>query len=643
MKKLFSFVLIACMFATFIIVPASAEIVSDDITSDVLFLYDMDMEELGIDLIKDNASFVGSSSFTTNTTAVDPGGYNLVDNRSLAYTLTDGTIINKSFSMLWMNNPSTDSGVAVNDAKLGYTFNVETAGTYEFIFVMTAVRTTEEAAQRGFGYSIDSSSKKLVNIDNAISMAYSYTYSYSDMVFNGKGDSYFQPGYVYGITADLTVGAHTLDFYHYEDWGANGRPNYGGFYYQPVTDAAQNGTCGDNLNWSIIDKTLIIGGQGNMATYPDAYSTPWGFASSEIEQVLIQKDVTGISEYTFKGYTNLKKVVLGNSLSTFPASGFDGCNALETLVAAGNITGITSDSFKDKSLKTLIMKNAGTDAFTPDMVKQCSTLENLTVVGTISELSSEMFSTATELKTINLAVSDLTAGIPANLFKDCTKLETISITGDVGTIGDSAFEGCSALANFNVTGNITSIGNNTFKGCSSFETFKFFLYSNITSIGESAFEGCTALTSFKPGKTITTIGANVINGCTAVTDIELKDAVTSIGDNAFTGCTALENFKYGGTVEQWKALVGTQTVIDNTVTVACSDGDVTPTGVMLDTTAVDDTTAPSTPSSTTAPNANDTTATTNESGCSCGSSSIFIAISTMISGMAVLVFTKKKI
>ncbi len=640
MKKILATILVVCMFATMFIIPTSAEVVSDDITADVKFLYDIDMEEFGLDIIKTGAQFIGSSSFTNNNTGKDPGGFNLVDNRKPNYTLTDGTEVNKNFSMIWLNDPTTESGVAANDAKLEYTFNVPTAGTYEFVFIVTAERKTEEAQQRGFGYDIDGANKKLVNIDSVISMSYGYTYSYSDMVFTEKGDKNFQPGYVYGITADLTAGEHKVNFYHYEDWAAAGRPNFGGIYVQPYTANTDviGGKCGDNATWTIQDNTLIIGGTGDMDTYSSENATPWSSRSSTIEQVLVQKDVTSISEYTFKGYTNLKKVVLGNSIAAFPATGFAGCTGLETVLIPGNITGIDENTFKESNLKTLIMKNAGENAFTPAVIKNCTNLENLTVQGEISALSSDMFANCANLKSVNISVAPLTSGLPANFFKGLTKLETVSLKGDIGAIGDSAFEGCTALKNINVVGDVTSIGNKAFKDCTSLEKFEFLVFNKVTSIGESAFEGCTALKDAKPTASVTTIGANAFKGCTAMTKVELKKELTSIGAGAFEGCTAITDFKFGGETSAWQALVADKNVVAESVTINCSNGDITPAGVVVDTTTPPTTTVPPT---TNAP-ATTTQKPDDSSGCSCGKSSVFITIAAFVSAVGVIVFTKKK-
>ena len=96
-------------------------------------------------------------------------------------------------------------------------------------------------------------------------------------------------------------------------------------------------------------------------------------------------------------------------------------------------------------------------------------------------------------------------------FKGCTALNTLAysydgvsatlsrenyITHPSGTLNDSVYEGCTAIQNVYVRYILSNgLGNCAFKDCTSLQTAS--ISSGCKFIGESAFEGCTALTSVK--------------------------------------------------------------------------------------------------------------------------------------------------
>ena len=43
----------------------------------------------------------------------------------------------------------------------------------------------------------------------------------------------------------------------------------------PVARAAESGSCGENLTWSLEDGTLTITGSGAMTDFPESAMAPW--------------------------------------------------------------------------------------------------------------------------------------------------------------------------------------------------------------------------------------------------------------------------------------------------------------------------------------------------------------------------------
>ena len=70
-------------------------------------------------------------------------------------------------------------------------------------------------------------------------------------------------------------------------------------------------------------------------------------------------------------------------------------------------------------------------------------------------------------------------------FYNCGALESVTFSGNVGSIGDTAFGFCDALENVTFSGNIDSIGSYAFRNCDGLKTVTF--SGNVGSIGKYAF------------------------------------------------------------------------------------------------------------------------------------------------------------
>lgn len=152
--------------------------------------------------------------------------------------------------------------------------------------------------------------------------------------------------------------------------------------------------------------------------------------------------------------------------------------------------------------------------------------------------------------------------VKANAFKDCSKLKTVTVKGNVTKIGKQAFSGCVKLSKVSMGNKITEIGIKAFYGCKRLTTVKLStgltlideyafgkckalkkitIPSKVTKIGEGAFYKCTKLKTLKLGKSLKTIGAKSFYGCTALTKVTIPSKVTTIGSKAFYSCKNLKS------------------------------------------------------------------------------------------------------
>ena len=114
--------------------------------------------------------------------------------------------------------------------------------------------------------------------------------------------------------------------------------------------------------------------------------------------------------------------------------------------------------------------------------------------------------------------------IPANTFKRCSSITSVSISDNVEAIGDYAFDSTSVV--------------------------EIAVPDNVKTIGEFAFVRCKFLTSVTLGS-VKVIRGNTFYDCTALADVTFSDSVEIIETLAFRGCKSLAQVRLpeGATIQ----------------------------------------------------------------------------------------------
>lgn len=208
------------------------------------------------------------------------------------------------------------------------------------------------------------------------------------------------------------------------------------------------------------------------------------FANQEIED-------EETLEYYKVGFSNLKKVILGNN----------------TVIEEGAFSGvaITELAFSD------------------------------TIATNISGFASTV--TTVDLSSVTT--------IGDGAFQGFAQLNTIKNFEGVTSIGSFAFSGCTGLTNIDLS-NVTSIGASAFGGCTGLSSVNL---SKVTTIGASAFQNCgnplkrKGLQNVVWSESLTEFPAEVFYGCAMLESVTNLDSATVIGDYAFYNCSSLNGTK----------------------------------------------------------------------------------------------------
>ena len=175
---------------------------------------------------------------------------------------------------------------------------------------------------------------------------------------------------------------------------------------------------------------------------------------------------------------------LGNRTDWFVDLGADKIAQIEKIVIGDGITGIGQYCFQSKTastsytnLKEVVLadsvKTIGKGAFGSDSALNKINLENITSVGMAAFAKCA-------LEQVNFSSASIE--INTNAFKGCSSLNTVKAK-EISCLGESAFENCTALKSFEYEGTITNISKRAFAG-TGLTSFRF---GDVESIGLMAF------------------------------------------------------------------------------------------------------------------------------------------------------------
>ena len=195
-----------------------------------------------------------------------------------------------------------------------------------------------------------------------------------------------------------------------------------------TANAASSGTCGDKINWILgYDGTLTISGTGEMTNYD--LTTALNYYpfqnNADIKKIVIGNGVTSIGNCAFRGCTSLNSITIPDSVTYIGNDAFYGCNSLTSITIPDSVTSIGIWAFE----------------YTP-WIKAKRKENPLVIVNEILIDGSECSG--------DVVIPDSVTSIADYAFGYCTNLTTITIPEGVTKIGDYAIH--TTNKNFSIKG-----------------------------------------------------------------------------------------------------------------------------------------------------------------------------------------------
>ena len=236
----------------------------------------------------------------------------------------------------------------------------------------------------------------------------------------------------------------------------------------------------------------------------------------------VPSDSSAANGGCFNGCTSLTQVVLPDTVSLIGNYAFANTTSLTSFVFPNRQITIDRAAFTSSAIRTVSAKISTWSSY--NQFSQCLSL-------TTVDLSESTFT----------SLCDSSGSLVQGAFYQCTALESVALPTTCTIIGTGCFNGCTKLATVTGTGNVQTIRQYAFTdtkvtslNLESVKTIEYRSFNN-SSLAELVVPYLQTI----DGNSTSTNGA-FYN--TPLTRVDIGSSCTSIGDRAFHGCTLLVTF-----------------------------------------------------------------------------------------------------
>ena len=234
------------------------------------------------------------------------------------------------------------------------------------------------------------------------------------------------------------------------------------------------------------------------------------FRCNELEEAIINAQITSVEEYSFYQCGNLRTVVLPPTLRIIHDWAFSSCISLQSIDIPEGVTEIGDVAFSGYGFTSVIIPNSvrtlGAGCF------QGSKLTSVVIGTGLSEIPDDCFS-GSELTSVTLP--DNVTSLGEEAFVDCASLEEVTLGKGLKQISDRCFQN-SGLKSISLPSRLSSIGVEAFSDCASLTTAD--LGTGLREIPEKCFQNSGLVTITLP-ENITTVGEEAFSLCLSMRSV----------------------------------------------------------------------------------------------------------------------------
>lgn len=244
-----------------------------------------------------------------------------------------------------------------------------------------------------------------------------------------------------------------------------------------VSNAAsvvKSGNCGDNITWTLDSEgTLKLSGSGKMSNTND--NSIWAREYENLKKIIIGEGITTVGKLAFTGCFYVESVELPSTLTEIGMGAFAGCNIKEITIPS-KVTKIGYGAFLDCEKLTDITIPASVETLGKGVFEECEGLKSITVEqGNKNYKSVDGVLYSADMKTLikcpaascgeSFIIPNTVETIDECAFDYCYALKSIDIPYGVKSLEHGAFEHCTSLSSVTLPSSLESIGGIVFLHC----------------------------------------------------------------------------------------------------------------------------------------------------------------------------------
>ena len=304
---------------------------------------------------------------------------------------------------------------------------------------------------------------------------------------------------------------------------------------------------------------------------------------TDLRTVMIPDSVTEIEAYSFNNCTNLSNVTLSKSLKYMGGRAFGSCEKITQIEIPKSLDNCGNSGYASyhgpfgacSGMKKITFEEGATEV-SNGLFRGCTGLEEINIPDGVTKIESSSFEDCINLVSVN--ISDSVIKIENEAFAGCEKIESINIPDSVTEIGESTFANCSKLSNVKLSKNLEYMGGRAFGSCekitqieipksldncgnSGYASYhgpfgacsglkKITFEEGTTEISSGLFRGCTGLEEINIPNSVTEIESSSFEDCINLVSVNIPDSVIKIGNEAFAGCKKIESINIPDSVTE---------------------------------------------------------------------------------------------
>ena len=304
---------------------------------------------------------------------------------------------------------------------------------------------------------------------------------------------------------------------------------------------------------------------------------------TDLRTVMIPDSVTEIEAYSFNNCTNLSNVTLSKSLKYMGGRAFGSCEKITQIEIPKSLDNCGNSGYASyhgpfgacSGLKKITFEEGATEV-SNGLFRGCTGLEEINIPDGVTKIESSSFEDCINLVSVN--ISDSVIKIENETFAGCEKIESINIPDSVTEIGERTFANCSKLSNVKLSKNLEYMGGRAFGSCekitqieipksldncgnSGYASYhgpfgacsglkKITFEEGTTEISSGLFRGCTGLEEINIPNSVTEIESSSFEDCINLVSVNIPDSVIKIGNEAFAGCKKIESINIPDSVTE---------------------------------------------------------------------------------------------